>query len=246
MDGMQENTPSTPEGWTLYAIGDVHGRLDLLRPLSEMISKDFARHGGTDKAEIIFLGDYVDRGMDSKGVIDFLLNDLPEGMGKVFLRGNHEDVVLKILSGEFALMSDWMQFGGAAMMASYGVNPFLAGKPQGNEKLQHELSAAMPKAHKDFLKSTVISCQRGGYFFAHAGVRPGIPLDKQSREDLMWIRHDFMSSEAFHGKVVVHGHTVTDAPEARQNRIGVDTGAYATGHLTCLALQGRNKRFIST
>ena len=237
--------PGLPPDHLVYAIGDIHGRIDLLMRLMKIVETDMAQHPHTNK-ELIFLGDYVDRGVDSKGVIDFLLNKLPSSAGKVFLRGNHDDAMLRFLQGELDQAQDWLLLGGTATLVSYGVNPFRSQMMQDLESLRKEALGKVPESHKRFLEETVLSCERGGYYFVHAGVRPGVPLDRQNDKDKMWIRHDFLGSHADFGKTVVHGHSILPEPDVQPNRIGVDTGAYATGTLTALALYDSTHRFLST
>jgi len=236
---------SAPEDTTLYAIGDIHGRLDLLVRLMKLIEAD-ANLQKTSSKELIFLGDYVDRGVDSKGVIDFLLSGLPDGMKKTFLRGNHDEAMLRFLEGELEKANDWLLLGGTATLVSYGVNPFQSNLIRDLTALHKSAMEKVPESHRSFLAATEISATRGDYHFVHAGVRPFVPLEKQAVEDMLWIRYEFLGSKADHGKIIVHGHSILPEPDIHPNRIGIDTGAYATGTLTCLVLQENNKRFIST
>ncbi len=237
--------PSLPPDQLVYAIGDIHGRIDLLIRLMKLVETDMAQHPNKTK-ELVFLGDYVDRGVDTKGVIDYLLNKLPEGVNKVFLRGNHDDAMLRFLRGEMDQAQDWLLLGGTATLVSYGINPFRSQVMQDLNALRAAVIEKVPEAHRRFLEETVFDCTRGDYYFVHAGVRPGVPLDKQSEKDRMWIRHDFLGSAADHGKTVIHGHSILPEPDVHQNRIGIDTGAYATGTLTALALHDSTYRFLST
>ena len=239
------STPRIPARLCLYAIGDIHGHKDKLAQLLEMIAKDAATHKRTTK-RLVFLGDYIDRGPDSKGVIELLLCKLPKKFEAVFLRGNHENTLLHILNGEKQLIPLWMQFGGATMLASYGVNPFSARLMINPEKLVAALNQKLPDAHRHFLRDTIFSYGCGDYLFAHAGVRPNVELDKQSNDDLIWIRDEFLASQQDFGKIIVHGHSISAAPDIRPNRIGIDTGAYATGRLTCLKLFGDQRAFLTT
>ena len=229
----------------LYAIGDIHGRTDLLAQLLEQITTDAAQHAAIEY-RLIFLGDYIDRGINSKGVIDLLLQGLPPAMTKIFLRGNHEDTLLRFLRGDLAQAPFWLQFGGIATLASYGLNPYRAGLAQNLPTLHSELKEKIPAGHQDFLSATQFSYECGDYYFTHAGIRPGVALADQTEQDRMWIRQEFMTSTRDHSKIIVHGHTITDAPDLQPNRIGIDTGAYATGKLTCLVLQGETREFLST
>ena len=235
-----------PPDCRLHAIGDIHGRLDLLTALHGDIRADReARpHDGTDV--VIYLGDYVDRGPYSREVIEYLLGDPLPGFTAVHLMGNHDEAMLKFLE-DVTIGPTWASFGGESTLLSYGVRttPDMIGRRR-FESMREQLIAKMPQSHAGFLRGLELSYQAGDYLFAHAGIRPGVPLDKQAPDDLLWIRGTFLSSDADHGKVVVHGHTPTDEPQVRPNRIGIDTGAFASGILTCLVLEGEERRFLST
>lgn len=235
--------PLTPPHHRLYAIGDIHGRLDLLDRLLDKIRADMAACPALDKT-IIFLGDYIDRGLDSRGVLDRLANLSIEGAQTCLLRGNHDDMLLRFLDGDNAVLAGWLQLGGASTLTSYGVNPFsAAGKP---DILRKALAERIPAAHLAFLRATVFSVTFGGYTFVHAGLRPGVDEARQSNEDKMWIRGDFLFSSHRFDTIVVHGHTIKSTPEVQTNRIGIDTGAFASGHLTCLVLDGKDRSFLTT
>ena len=229
----------------LYAIGDIHGHRGKLEELVAGVAEDAAAYTGAAK-RLIFVGDYIDRGPDSKGVIDYLLCGLPEDFETVFLRGNHEDVALRVLGGDTDLVSSWMQFGGAACLASYGVNAFRPRIMETPEILQEEFKQKIPAGHRHFFEDTIFSHICGDYYFTHAGVRPGAALDQQSNDDLLWIRDEFLNSKQDFGKIVVHGHSISPEPDIRANRIGIDTGAYATGKLTCLKLFEDKRQFFTT
>ncbi len=237
--------PSAPPEWRLYIIGDIHGRLDLLARLCGGIEKDAARYPHRKK-ELIFLGDYVDRGVNTKGVIDFLLTQLPPDFALTFLCGNHDESFRRFLDGESELLQGWMLLGGSATLASYGVNPFRAGASENPDDVRTELLEKMPPDHKVFLDNLELAAVRGDYYFVHAGVRPGVPLERQKPEDQMWIRQVFLTATDDFGKVIVHGHTITPKVTVKRNRIGIDTGAYATGHLSCLVLQDTLRELLST
>jgi serine/threonine protein phosphatase 1 len=196
-----------------------------------------------DQAVTIFLGDYIDRGPGSKRVIEQLATgEWPTSI--IGLAGNHEDFLTNFLD-DAGILDFWRSQGGLATLHSYGVDvgPAMAGRDF--EEAQGEFTACFPKHHRDFLEALKISASVGDYFLCHAGVRPGVALDRQSRDDLLNIREPFLSSEAEHGKLVVHGHTPAVTPEIRPNRIGIDTAAYATGRLTCLVLEKDERRFLS-
>jgi serine/threonine protein phosphatase 1 len=237
------NSPSIPEGIRAYAIGDVHGRLDLLNRLLGAISKDSAGFCG-DRI-LIFLGDYVDRGPDSRGVLDLLLQIKPRDTDLHFLKGNHESALLQFLKdpGFFRL---WRRYGAMQCLQSYGVDVPLDEDDAAFEAARDALVAALPEEHVQFLENLEVSFELGDYFFVHAGIRPGIPLHRQSEEDLLWIREEFLTSAMNFGKVIVHGHTPTLEPTVRANRIGLDTGAYTTDRLTCVVLERAERKFLQT
>jgi serine/threonine protein phosphatase 1 len=234
---------SVPSGFRVYAIGDIHGRLDLLSRLHQMILDD-ARGAALDARVLVYLGDYVDRGPDSAGVVDLLSQRTLPDFTAVHLMGNHEDFMLRFLD-DTSSGSGWFANGGVATLRSYGVE-FAYDDLLSPERLRDRLSRRVPSRHLDFLRGLALSRVIGGYLFVHAGIRPGIAMELQTPADLMWIRGDFLNSGVEHGKIVVHGHTITDYPEVRPNRIGIDTGAFATGRLTCLVLEGDSRRFLHT
>lgn len=227
---------------TLYAVGDIHGRADLLARLEKRIVADWQARGAGGGL-LIFLGDYIDRGAQSREVIERLISGFP--LPAAHLRGNHEQTLLDFLDdpdvGEM-----WRRNGGMETLASYGVPVGEVSVGRGFERAARELRARMPTAHLDFLNGLETSLQVGRYFFCHAGVRPGVPLDAQAADDLMWIREPFIMSREDFGKVVVHGHTPVETPELLPNRINIDTGAFLTGKLTCLVIDGEETRFITT
>ena len=235
--------PPTPEPDRLYVIGDIHGRSDLLDRMVIEISRDLeARPVGA--ALTVTLGDYVDRGADSRGVLDRLVrNPFPTPL--VALKGNHESLFAAFL-GDPSVAGHWRRLGGLETLHSYGVPVASLMMGKNYEEAAAGLRAALPQAHLDFLGSLRTSLAVGKYFMCHAGVRPGVPLERQSEEDLLWIRADFLSSRANFGKIVVHGHTPTESPEVLPNRINIDTGAFMTGQLTCAVLDQGDLRFLST
>jgi serine/threonine protein phosphatase 1 len=190
----------------------------------------------------VFLGDYIDRGPHSREVIDLLI-ERRHSHQTMFLKGNHEDCMLQVLADP-AAFSDWKMIGGLSTILSYGVEATGHHDPQSHPRIATAVAEAIPESHHSFLRSLRLSFSVGDYFFAHAGVRPGIPLAAQSPRDLLWIREDFLLHEEDFGKVVVHGHTPAREPEIRRNRINIDTGAYATGRLTCLVLEDDQMSFL--
>jgi serine/threonine protein phosphatase 1 len=233
-----------PGGSRIYAIGDVHGRIDLLGRLRTMIVDDAKGHPIARKV-VVYLGDYVDRGPDSRGVVEMLAAEPLPGFESIFIMGNHEDSLLRFLADPLSEAA-WMTYGGDATLYSYGVRPPDARKASDLDAARDVFAAAVPREHLAFFKGLKLLHIEGDYAFVHAGLRPGIPIDLQDPEDLMWIRDEFLSSNANFGKIAVHGHSISDSPEIRPNRIGIDTGAFATGTLTCLVLEGTRRRFLAT
>ncbi len=238
--------PSTPTNHRLYAVGDIHGRLDLLNQMLGLIEDDGKKHKNKKKV-VIFLGDYVDRGLDSCGVIERLIQGLSSGFLPVFIRGNHDDMFLQFLKGHLDVAPAWLSLGGAAALASYGVNSLSGVGGKGKlETLYKDVMEKVPTSHCQFLQKTIMSAAYGHYYFVHAGIRPSVPLEKQNPQDQMTIRGDFLFSDEHFGRVIVHGHTIRPEPEIKRNRIGLDTGAFATGKLTCLILDETRQEFLST
>lgn len=232
-----------PDGLRLYAIGDVHGRADLLERLAGRIASDMTLRPAP-AAVTVFVGDYVDRGPDSRAVIERLARaDFPTPI--VALRGNHEDAVLRFLE-DVAGYPQWASFGGLTTLDSYGVDAQDEIRRGGPRAVQEAFAANFPPAHRRFLEETQLSAEFGDYFFCHAGVRPNVPLDRQDPRDLMWIRNEFLRFSGDFGKVVVHGHTPHDTVENLANRINLDTYAFDSGVLTAVALEGAERRFIDT
>jgi len=231
-------------GWRAYAVGDIHGRLDLLDQLLAEIHAQLARRPA-HKVLLVFVGDLIDRGPSSAEVIERLRTYRRDGVKTMFLLGNHEEVLLRILGGEAELITKWRWFGGAECLKSYGVDPSqLTGRSE--QEALEIVRNAIPKEHKEFLESFVDTCRFGDYLFVHAGIRPGVEVDQQRQTDLRWIREPFLLDDTDHGFVVVHGHTISPEVELMPNRIGIDTGAYRTGVLTALAIEGSRTWFLQT
>ena len=225
-------------------IGDIHGRLDLLDQLLDQIHRDLAQRPAR-KTLLVFVGDLVDRGPSSAQVVERLRTYRHPGVRPIFLLGNHEEVLLRILGGDVLPIGSWLKFGGAECLASYGADPAALARSRDSEVLA-VVWRAIPRSHVEFLKSFSDTCRFGDYLFVHAGVRPGIELDLQSQSDLRWIRGPFLLDDSDHGFVVVHGHTITKGVEEKANRIGIDTGAYCSGVLTALAIDGEQRWFLDT
>src|ERR1700709_1716456 len=227
---------SLPPGRRVYAIGDIHGCARQLANLHELIRRDLEQRP-VASALLLHIGDYVDRGANTAGVSAMLMDGCPiPGMEMVNLMGNHESTMLDALSGERAAGTDWLFAGGKATLQSYGIDP---------EGPRDPWAALIPQAHQDFLRGLVLMHREGGYAFIHAGVRPGIPLETQARDDLLRARQPFLYSEADFGAVVVHGHTPVKAAVVRHNRIAIDTGAVFGGQLTCLVLEDTVLGFLT-
>lgn len=236
--------PSIPAGFRVYAVGDVHGRLDLLDQLLARIEADRERRVRA-KTVIVFLGDLIDRGPASAEVIERLRTYAPKGARPVFLSGNHEEVLLRLLRGESRHLRDWLRFGGAECARSYGIDP-LSLKRLDPKRAVRILRDKIPGSHRAFLESFVDTFRLGSYLFVHAGIRPGVQLAEQSQTDLRWIREPFLDDDSDHGFVVVHGHTIAEEIQVRDNRIGLDTGAYHSGVLTALGLEQGERWFLQT
>ena len=235
-----------PEGQLLYAVGDIHGRLDLLEAMLGRIEADAQSSGHAEHRTLVFLGEYVDRGPDSRGVVEMLIGGLPQGFEAHFLKGNHEAILLNFLDDAWTL-DNWLVNGGDATMRSYGVDTDrLARLGAPAELWRQALQEVLPESHLEFYRSLKLSVAFGDYLFVHAGVKPGVPLAAQSEADLIWIRGPFLNHADPFGKIVVHGHTPGKEPVTRSNRIGIDTGACFTGRLTALRLEGGARDFLQT
>lgn len=239
--GSRPDRPRVPDGVRIYAVGDIHGRVDLLDQLLARIDADLAANA-IGKAVHVFLGDYIDRGQDSAGVLERLITR-GQSHETVCLLGNHEDCLLEFLDNP-GVLTAWSQNGGLTTLLSYGLRPSIQSSPDEQRDLSAALAAVMPESHRRFLTGLPLSFSCGDFFFVHAGVRPGTPLFRQRDEDLLWIREEFLRHDSPFEKVVVHGHTPVREPDVRANRINIDTGAYATGRLTCLRLERDEIAFI--
>lgn len=229
-----------PPATRVYAIGDVHGRADLLRDLVERIDEDVHRRP-IEQAIEVYLGDYVDRGHDSKSVIDILCRRLVD-RNAICLRGNHEAILEDFLRDPDVLRG-WKRLGGLNTLTSYGV-PISASAPVVPLTIHRAFCDVFPRTHELFLQCLRNTYQCGDYLFVHAGIRPGVPLEQQVQDDLIWIRDEFLHSDRDHGWMIVHGHTPVDRPEICSNRINIDTGAVFTGQLTCLVLEAGSIQFL--
>ena len=236
--------PSGPPRRRAYVVGDVHGRLDLLDQLLDQIHAELAERP-IDEALLIFLGDLIDRGPSSAQVVERLRTYRHPGVRPIFLLGNHEEVLLRILGGEAALISGWLRFGGGQCLESYGADPKAIRESDVATSLA-AIRAAIPAEHVAFLETFADTCRFGDYLLVHAGIRPGIPLEQQRQSDLRWIREPFLLDQADHGFLVVHGHTISPSVDEQTNRIGIDTGAYRSGVLTALAIELDQRWYLDT
>jgi serine/threonine protein phosphatase 1 len=237
-DTRPDPKPVSTGGRLVYAVGDTHGCLPALRALLIEIAADAGRSASQERPLIVFLGDYVDRGPDSRGVIDAILAlEAERRFEVVCLKGNHEDAMIRFLS-DASYADAWIENWGEATLRSYGVDPW------GGEAAQARFLEVFPAAHRDFLGRLQLSLTVGDYLFVHAGVRPGVPLAEQAERDLIWIRWEFLESTDDLGKVVVHGHTPSEEPALRHNRIGVDTGVYFSGVVTAVRLDDGSQSFL--
>ena len=232
-----------PAGVRVYAIGDIHGCLAELDALLRKVGEDSAAHSG--ETHVVFVGDLVDRGPDSAGVVRRLREGPIPGDRRSFLMGNHEEAMIGIWDGDLESLGGWLTYGGVETLQSYGLGRgeiFRLGTD-----LPRRMREVVPPEDIAFMRGFEDQVRIGDYLFVHAGIRPGVPLAEQDQYDLRWIRSEFLDDEETnHGVMVVHGHTITSEPDVRSNRIGIDTGCFASGRLTALVLEGTERRFIAT
>lgn len=248
---------NAPDGQCVYAIGDVHGRCDLLKNLIEQIEEDSQSLPEGTKRVLVFLGDYIDRGLQSKDVIDFLLSERIQAFERVFLMGNHEEALLRFLN-DVSFGKQWVRYGGAETLYSYGLQPPLNARAamQSKEAMDAYQRAwdrvwttfrtALPENHLKFYQGLQHYHVAGDYLFVHAGLRPGEDLEKQTVRDMLWIREEFLDAAEQFPQVVVHGHTPTDAVFRDNRRIGLDTGAFISGKLSAVRLFQDEVSFLTT
>lgn len=240
----QQPEPCVPAGIRVYAVGDIHGRLDLLDMLLEMIDADEADQAPAE-THLVFLGDLIDRGPDSAGVVE-RLRRLAETRDRVhFVMGNHEELFLRTLAGDKRAAPMFCRVGGRETALSYGIAP-ADYDGYDYDELSAALQEKVPAEHRDFLSGFGNWCEFGNYLFVHAGIRPGVALADQRTGDLRWIRREFLQHRDSFDRVVVHGHSITDDIDLRPNRIGIDTGAFATGRLTAIGLEDTDRWFLVT
>ena len=241
----EQPLPAVPPGMRIYAIGDIHGHRTLLDDLLRRIGDDL--HGFKARSEIVFLGDYIDRGPESAAVIDRLIEGPGPADDWVFLKGNHDHFLAHLVSGEDWKPRHywtWIDNGGDEALKSWGLpRELIQGEPS---EAVESLREALPEAHRRFFERLRPYHRAGDYLFVHAGVRPDVPLEEQDERDLLWIREEFLNHRGDFGAHVVHGHTISRDVDERKNRTGIDTGAFATGRLTALVLEGTERRYLAT
>lgn len=236
---MRLGEAKTPDGMRIYAIGDIHGCDADLAAMHARIDADLAARPIADH-RIIHIGDYIDRGPDSAGVLRRLATMAAADRRVICLRGNHDQMLIEFLASPETGGGMFLANGGKQTLRSYGIGT----RSRNYDDLAEELAEAMGASERSFLADLAFSARFGDYLFVHAGIHPGVPLDGQKNHDLIWIREEFLTDTRDHGFVVVHGHTPVDAPEVRDNRINIDTGAVYGGRLTCLVLEGSDVRFL--
>lgn len=249
-------TIAAPDAVCIYAIGDIHGRRDLLERLVQMIEEDAAQLAEGVKPQIVFLGDYIDRGLQSRDVIEFFTSGAVDRFDPVYLMGNHEEALLRFLE-EASFGSQWARYGGAETLYSYGLAPpnqraslnshaEMAAARDAWTRVWNEFRTRLPAKHLAFFQSLQPYHVAGDYMFVHAGLRPGVRLEKQNLRDMLWIREEFLDDPAEFPKLIVHGHTPMDTVHHDHRRLGLDTGAFLTGKLTAARLSGTDVAFLST
>lgn len=235
--------PQIPAGQRIYAIGDIHGRLDLLLPLLAHIRADTGDRLPAE-THVVLLGDLVDRGPYSAETVEFAISMLPGFATFHCLMGNHEEAMLRALDpAADRADNQWLKFGGYETLASYGLPVAMLGEELPPADV---LRNYVPDRHRQFLERLPDFLHFGDYLFVHAGIRPGKPLAEQESADMRWIRHDFLDHRGDLGAFVVHGHTITAEPDIQNNRLGIDTGAYRTGTLTAVGLEGEHRWFVKS
>jgi serine/threonine protein phosphatase 1 len=235
--------PSTDSGERIYAIGDIHGRYDLLQLLIERIGEHSAALPPTRSLYVVLIGDIVDRGPQSAEVLAMLYDLQRKTSHVVVLLGNHEEAMLQALDGDLEALRRWLAVGGDTTLASFGIPPL---RPDDDPRdYLNRARRAIPRQWLAWLRQLPLSVQSGDYYFVHAGVRPGVALDRQVREDMLWIRSEFLKHERDFGAIVVHGHSISREVDFQPNRIGIDTGAYRSGVLSAVYLEGEKRGILT-
>ena len=235
--------PSTDSGDRIYAIGDIHGRYDLLQMLIARIGEHSASLPQARSLYVVLIGDVVDRGPQSAEVLAMLYGLQRQNSRVIVLLGNHEEAMLQALDGDPDALRRWLAVGGDATLASFGIAP-LRGEDDPRDYM-NSARRAIPRRLLAWLRQLPLSVQSGDYYFVHAGVRPGVALARQVREDMLWIRREFLRHERDFGAIIVHGHSITTNVDIRENRIGIDTGAYQSGILSAIYLEGEKRDIIA-
>ncbi|WP_298401666.1 metallophosphoesterase [Sphingobium sp.] len=241
-DAIDRPPPSVGADRRVYAIGDIHGRLDLLEQLLRLIAQD-DRARGPMTPHLILLGDLIDRGPASRGIVERVMA-LTAG-GARCVKGNHEELFLLAARGDERVIPTFRRAGGAQTLASYGL-PATTSDAMDDASLAQWMLNHIPRDHVDFLEDLPDSVEMGDYLFVHAGIRPGVPIADQKSADMRWIRRDFLDHDGTHPRMIVHGHSISPDPDQRDNRVGIDTGAYYSGRLTAIGLQGTDRWFLRT
>jgi len=240
---LRPSKPAAPPGQRVYAVGDVHGRIDLLDRLLQMLERDNAQRDPA-QTTIVFLGDLIDRGPASREVVERVRIGV-DWAKTTALMGNHEAVMLEALDGKSETLERWLRFGGLATLESWGL-PGQFVEQSTRREILCALRDAVTPDERGWLGRLRTSLRIGDYYFVHAGIRPGVPLDKQSDDDRLWVREEFLESRKFHGAMIVHGHSIHATVEERHNRIGLDTGAYASNCLTAMGLEKTDRWYLDT
>jgi len=235
----------TAKGERIYAIGDIHGRYDLLRDILRLIEAHSRGLPAPESLHILLLGDVVDRGPDSAKILRYLHEWTKHARGQVMLLGNHEEMMLRAHAGDTQVIQAWLRVGGRETLESFGL-VIPEGEVEITPRLISDIRRALPEELMNFVKSWPLTARSGDYYFCHAGVKPKVSLDKQSKKDLIWIRDEFLQSSSDHGALVIHGHSITPNIDRQHNRVGIDTGAYRTGVLTAIYVEGADMDFIAT
>ena len=232
-----------PPGERIYAIGDIHGRLDLLRQLLARIERDIADRAPA-RIRVVVLGDFIDRGPDSARIARIFAAQNSRA-GFIVLKGNHEAALVDGLRGDRTALDHWIDHGGDATLRSFGASEAEI-FPCDSRTLIETVRRIIPKPIVSWLGKLPVLHRVGPYLFVHAGIRPGVPLEKQGLSDLRWIRDEFLEDDRDHGVMIVHGHTICENVDEWPNRIGIDTGAYKSGKLTAIGLEGGDRWYLAT
>ena len=241
--GKRERKFATRAGDRIYAIGDVHGCYELLRRLLDKIEAHTASLPPARSPYVVLLGDLIDRGDRSADIIHLARSIQRHTPRFLVLQGNHEEMMVAAYEGDLNAVRPWLEFGGDATLRSFGIT--LPGDAADVREIVAAMRAAIPEDLIDWMRNLPVTAQSGDYFFCHAGIRPGVRIKRQNREDLIWIRDDFLEDRRDHGVMVVHGHSVTTTTEFLSNRIGIDSGAFRTGVLTALYLEGSERELLT-